>query len=236
MSARKITEPVKNERGDETHPAFGVATVTRGQGTGRTLFQSDLQHTQTITLSVHTATRGRDLNRDWVHPRETLVEIEMSLAQWGALISSAGIGSGVPVTLRRTESTSFVDALPYQPRIAQSLAEVNAAMGKTMARIRQTYTVVQEAFEQKKGIRAMREALSAHHAAITHTEANTGYAVKSLKDAAESVTSQTRADIEALILEASRQTGLDTPVEVPALDAAPEAIEVATTQTSQEDQ
>src|SRR6478735_12174096 len=104
------TEPVHSEprgRDDgivDTHPAFGVAVVTRGSGSGQALFQSDLLHRETITLRVHRAERTRMLAHDWTHPLEELVEVEFSLSQWGALVSSIGIGSGVPCTIRRTES------------------------------------------------------------------------------------------------------------------------------------
>ncbi|MDZ4235137.1 MAG: hypothetical protein U1C73_15565, partial [Dietzia sp.] len=59
---RKTTPPTRTyedgtgymDKGDyrETHPAFDVAVVTRGSGTGRPLFQSDLLHNETISLRI----------------------------------------------------------------------------------------------------------------------------------------------------------------------------------------
>ena len=77
----------------DEHPAFGVAVLSRRHSTpGQVLFQSDVAHQE--TLSIRRAERVRDLKRDWVHAEE-LVEIEMSTAQWGALVSSIGMGSGI---------------------------------------------------------------------------------------------------------------------------------------------
>lgn len=225
---RKTSEPVVDEHGDERHPAFGSAVVLRGSGTGRPLFQSDLLHNETITLQIHTASRKRDLNRDWVHPVHELVEVEMSLAQWGSLVSSIGIGSGVPVTIRRTESEPFVDALPHQPRIAANLEEVRSVVHRLLGEVREAVEAVEEAVEQKKGVRATREAVRALHLAVANAPANAEFAVKSLDGAAEKVTAQARADIESYILQAARivqgQQG-QASIEAPDQDWIPRAIE-----------
>lgn len=204
-------EPVSSTPGkfggvEESHPAFGVAVVTRGSGSARSLFQSDVLHHESITLSIQTARRGRDLNHDWVHSEKVLVEVEMSLAQWGALVSSVGIGSGVPVTIRRTEAQVFVPTLPYEPRFKASLDEVNGTVGKLLTRARETLSVLKEAIEGKQGVRVVREALRAHEGSITHAENTSDFAVKSMVAAGEKVASQVRADIESQILVASMLT------------------------------
>ncbi|AXH70190.1 hypothetical protein HOT74_gp79 [Microbacterium phage KaiHaiDragon] len=222
MSFRE-DEPVesreKNQYGsiehEESHPAFGVATVSRGSGTGRSLFQSDLLHRDTITLAIHTAERTRSLHRDWVHPRRELIEVEMSLAQWGALISSQGIGSGTPVTIRRTESTLRVPGIPHEPRTEQSIAEVEAKIGEMLAQARETLNELEAAIEGKRGIRATRDALRAHSNSIMHAEGNAAFAIKSVTEATEAVVASARADIEAHLLEAARLTGQEPSIEAP---------------------
>lgn len=200
---------------EETHPAFGVAVVTRTQGTPRSLFQSDVLHGDTINLSIQTAIRGRDLNHDWVHPVRELVEVEMSLSQWGALVSSVGIGSGVPVTIRRTEHEVFVPTLPYQPRIAENLAEVNEKIDKLLAQAKESLVAVNDAVQNGKGARAVKEALRTHTSILENAQANAAFAVKSMVAAGEKVTSQVRADIEAQILTANRLTSSDAAITAP---------------------
>ncbi|TDP92338.1 hypothetical protein EDF62_1544 [Leucobacter luti] len=210
--------PVGKERLD-THPAFGVATVTRGHGTGTALFQSDLLHNETITLAISEADRTRSLNRDWVHSTHQLVEIEMSLAQWGALISSIGIGSGVPVTVRRKPGEPLTPGIPYEPRIAESLSEVRTSVDHLMEKSRDSLSALEEAIESKAGIRAIRDALRAHRATIDNAPANAEFAVKSVAEAAEKVAAQAKADIESHVLAAAQQTGLTASVQLPALDS-----------------
>lgn len=213
-----VDGPGRSDERRDTHPAFGVATVTRGHGTGTSLFQSDLLHNQTITLAIHEADRTRALNRDWVHSGKSIVEVEMSLAQWGSLVSAVGLGSGVPVTIRQRIGEALVPGIPYEPRIAENLTEVSASVEKLLQESRDTFTVLAEAIEGKQGVKAIREAMRRHEASLKNAPANAAFAVKSVSEAAENVTSQAKADIESHVLAAAQQTGMTASVGIPALD------------------
>lgn len=199
---------------DEQHPSFGVAVVSRTHGTARSLFQSDLKHRETIKLSVHRAVRNRDLKIDWVHPREALVEVEMSLAQWGALVSSIGLGSGVPVTIRSTENEWNISAPPHAPRMAQNLGEVDTAVADLLGDADESLEAVIAAIEGKAGVKVIRDALSYHQSVLRNARSNAKFAVDTLAEAAEQVVSQARSDIESSILNAARLTGVQ-PIEAP---------------------
>lgn len=217
MSNRPTQPPVETpgSRGsvDESHPAFGVAVVTRGSGTGRPLFQSDILHRETITLRIETAERTRDLNHDWVHPRESIVEVEMSMSQWGALVSSIGLGSGVPVTIRSIPGNPLVPDLPHQPRFQKSMDEARTSVGKLVSGLKETLSTLEDAVEGKAGIKALREALRTHRSALYNAEANSDFAVKSVSEAGEKVASQVRSDIEALVLNTTRAAGIQLDAE-----------------------
>jgi hypothetical protein len=231
---RKTTEPTvlpapEYQKGAvrTSHPAFGTAVVSRGTGSGRALFQSDILHNETITLRISQAERTRDLNHDWVHgENKNLIEIEMSLAQWGALISSQGIGSGTPVTIRATETNPFVDGLPFEPRIAENLKETRGAVDRLLEGIKQAQAKLDDAIDNKRGVKAVREAQHTLKYAIQNATANSAFAIKSLTEAAEHVTSQAKADIESHILNASRLTGLPSPIEAPTLGIVNAPLEI----------
>ena len=203
----------------DSHPAFAVAVVSkRSSHPGQTLFQSDLKHRETIVLSIREASRFRNLMRDSVFPGDHLVEVEMSLAQWGALVSSIGIGAGVPVTLRHVAGAD-VPVLPYLPRMVKSLAETRGAVTQLLERARETLGGLTEAIEGKLGVKATREALRTHTAALNNAESNAAFAVKSFVEATEEITNQARADIESQILNVSRLTGVEASVELPELES-----------------
>lgn len=219
MARPPIEEPTLDDRGEENHPAFGVASVTRSQGTPRTLFQSDLQHNHTINLTISGAKRRRDLNSDFVHPADSIVEVEMSLAQWGALVSSMGIGSGVPVTIRRRpeERSAATGGLPYEPRMVANLNEVRTTTEQTLAGVQEAFDDLDEAIETKAGVKVIRQKRQHLRSAIANAGPNAEYAVKSLIRASDAVVSQARADVESHVLQAAQLTGT-SPVQAPMLN------------------
>lgn len=210
-TARSVQAVGTNAHGDEVHPAFGMAGVVRREGTPRSLFQSDLKHSSTIVLFVHTATRKRDLNRDWVHPRQELIEIEMSQVQWGAFVSSIG-GSGVPVTLRRTQEQVFIPQLPYEPRTAENRREVDEVVTKLFSGVQEALDELDALEDAKGGVKARRDARRKLRSAFTHAGANSRFAVDSLTEAAESVVNQAKADIETHVMLATQRNGIEPKV------------------------
>lgn len=202
----------------ESHPSFGVAIVSRvSSSPGASMFQSDLLHSQYISLRIARASRTRALSSDWVHPDEELLEVRMSLAQWGALVSAIGIGSGVPVTIVRTESAVRVEEPPFEPRMQKNLEEVDAAVGIVLEKSKAALSKLTETIEDKGGAKAIREALTGLNSALGNAESNSRFAVDMLAEAAEMVVSQARSDIEASILAAQALTGGQASVEAPSV-------------------
>lgn len=186
------TEPiVTNEKGDETHPAFGMAHINRVSSTpGAVLFDSELRHQHYISLTVSRATRKRDLKRDWIHGGRDIIKIAMSEAQWAQLVTSTN-SEGTPVTLIRTETDDFVPDLPYEPRMAVQLDEVRKATEEVLVHIR-TALDAYEAHPTKAGLRSLR-------AALENASRNTVYTAKALSEHVENTVTRARADIEAMV-------------------------------------
>lgn len=209
--AREISEVERDANGDERHPAFGLIGASRGQygPVGATLFDSDIRHRHTVTVRISTATRHRDLSHDWHHAdrRGGVVEVELSEAQWASFVSSMNIGDGVPCTIRRREAGDL-PALPYEPRLAQSMDEVRGAADRMLEKVREAFAAVEEK-PTKANIRALGIALQ-------NTTPNVTYAAETLNEHAENVVQRARADIEAMVLAKATQLGLD-PAELGAL-------------------
>src|SRR6476646_10686413 len=85
----------------ESHPAWGLVSAHRVSSTpGAVLFDSDIQHQHYMQITLRRASRDRGLSRDWIHEEgPTLIESNMSEAQWAAFVSSTNT-SGVPCTIR----------------------------------------------------------------------------------------------------------------------------------------
>jgi hypothetical protein len=222
---KRRADPVTQENGDETHPAFGLISAHRISATpGEVLFQSDLRHSEYIRIDVHEATRKRTLKQDRVHPEELVCEVSMSISQFSLFVASGGT-TGVPCTIEWTGTGANEPGdrpgLNPAPRLALTHEEVRAAAAKA-------YGDIQEAFETYKATlddsgkgsaAARRAALRDLQAIIANAAPNVAYAAKALDEHAEAVVEKSRADIEAMATLTAGRLGIPAS-EVPEIEAA----------------
>jgi hypothetical protein len=208
MTQRRVSEPTEDRHGAEVHPAFGMISAHRGQygsskpgEAGAVLFDSDIKHQETITVTIYHASRKRDLHHDWVHPHQQFVEVELSLAQWASFVSSMNT-TGVPCTVRQTETDFYVDALPYAPRLAETMKETHDAAERAFADVKKAFLIVKEK-PTKANIRDLEIALQ-------NATPNVDFAGKQLVKQAEDVVQKARADIEAMVTTRAAQLGITT--------------------------
>ena len=201
--SRKIIPPTLNERGDESHPAWGMVSASRVSHSppGAALFDSDMLHSHYVTVRISTAERHRDLNRDWLHGKQEFVEIAMSEAQWASFVSSMNVGQGVPCTITRREKEYDVPGFPHEPRLAESMREVRDSAEEAIQKIQEAFA----AYQEKKNAANLRDL----EYAIKNMPANMEFAAKSLGEHAENVVQRSRADIEAMVIQKAKQLGLE---------------------------
>jgi hypothetical protein len=211
MTQRETSPPTIDQHGSEVHPAFGMIQanrVTYGGG-GAVLFQSDIRHGQTVRITVSGATRRRDLNHDYVHDNaRPVMEVEMSEAQWASFVSSMNT-SGVPCTIRRTETDWQIPELPYDPRLAHSMGEVKNAAAKVFGEIREARDAYEKTLADKAPAKERNEALRKLHFLIENSAPNMHYAAKVLVEHTENVVQKARADIEAMVMAEAQRLGLE---------------------------
>lgn len=198
-------EPTLDEYGHETHPAFATIGVTRGSVSppGASLFDSEILHQNVMTLRISTATRKRDLHRDWVHSDKVLVEVAMSEAQWASFVSSVGLGNGVSCTLSYTKEDGLLPGLPYSPRMQQQVDETRNAAVAAYAKVMEAFAKVQEK-PTKGNLRDLEIALS-------HVGPNVAFATKMLAEHVETTVQKARADIEAMVAQHAATLGIEAP-------------------------
>lgn len=201
MARREIEQPTVDEYGAERHPGWAMIGVGRSQGTGSALFDSDVKHSHKIHITVSRASRQRHLNRDWIQPREEIVEIEMTEAQWASFVSSMNT-SPVPATLTfdRSQENPIVPGVPFEPRLAESLKEVRDSAKKAVEEV----TAAFDAYQEKKNAANLR----ALKFAIANLPANMEFAATSLSGHAENVVQRAKADIEAHAMAEAQRLGI----------------------------
>lgn len=193
------TTPITiREDGSETHESWIVLNASRVTSyPGQYLFDSEIAHQHYVTVRVSRCSRRRDLNHDWVHGEDLLMEVAMSMAQWGAFVSSFGDGSGQPATLWWHDGP--VAQAPHDPRLGESVREVRESGDRALEGIVDEYTKLVQAFEAGAGKREMRERIHSLGCRVENAPKNMEFAAKTLVEHTENVVTKARADIEAML-------------------------------------
>lgn len=202
----EITEPTHNDHGDEVHPSFGVAQVHRVTAhPAHHLFDSSIGHAEYVTLTVQRASRKRDRSRDWIHtaPGRPLIEIEMSMSQWGSLVSGFGSSRGTPVTIHQVAGETMPQA-PHTSRLAVTAKEVSTTAAKAVRDVQAAAAAVDAAFTDRAGRREMGVVLANLRHTLANLPSNMKFAADTLTEHAEDVVAKAQADIEAVAQFGSR--------------------------------
>lgn len=211
------TPSTVNDRGDETHPAFGFIQASRVTSyPGQVLFDSDIKHTNTVMVRIGKMSRKRDHTHDWLHPNQELIEVELSEAQWASFVSSMNT-QGVPCTIRRTEDDLNVPGIEYSPRLKLSHREAQVAARTAFADIEQAMAEY-EALDSKAPVKERRAALATLRAKINNAAPNVEFASKMLIEHTENVVQRARADIEAMASQHAQHIEIEGSFESPAIE------------------
>ena len=199
----ETTSPGRDRVVRESHPSFCLVGVSFIQGRTR-LFESEMEHQHFIRLTIQTCDRERDLHRSWLYGRSTLIEVDMSLAQWGAIVSSPNQGTGQPATLNRFHAPEGLPqgAIPeaeWEPQLAHSHREVKEAGTHALEKITKAMDAYQQAIDGKLGAKIIKERRSHLQAMIRNGPGNMEFAAKSFTEHVENVVTKARGDIETMV-------------------------------------
>lgn len=113
----------------EKHESYAMCAISRTNSShGIPLFGSNLKHANTIRLTISRAEVDRHLNQNWYHPKEELIEIEMSPIQFSELITNMNT-SGVPVTLNHVNRKRMENP-PFESIVEKHDKEFKGKMDK----------------------------------------------------------------------------------------------------------
>lgn len=197
-----------DKTGDETHPSWGTIRIHRCSGSA-VLFDSVARHQHFIALSIHRATRKRDLNQDWIHGgMKELIEIQMTESQFARMLSSAGDGGGVPCTLSRVQG-ELIPGAPddnvgetYKKEIKDSALEATKrlrAIEIKLAELLAGKTV-------KKG--DVRELQSAVRSACSVIDDHLPFLIGQVEEKLETVVDEAKTNIESFLQLRAQQLGM----------------------------
>jgi len=199
------------------NPAFGTVSVHRVQGSTR-LFGSTVDHNHFISLKVHTAVQKRQLHRDQVHSDREIVEVWMSSVQFSEMLSSVGMGDGVPCTLMRyldPETGAPVrvrpEHIPENNRVDKVLQEFTETATRISSDLRDTVSKLAEILDggpvKKTELRDVEHDLKM---AEQRLRADLPFILQSFNEKAAETIRDAKGEIEAFVANKIESTGLTT--------------------------
>lgn len=200
------------------HPSFGLVGLSRRSGSISPLFGSNIQHSQTITLTIKRAENNRKLNNDFYHGIEDLIEIEMSGSQYAELVSSFNIGDGIPCTIRQLGRHSYPDP-PYESPVDVFQREFETKMqnlGKECA------SLVEDSVKMLKDKPTINKAdrdflLNSIRKLIQEVTSNTPFVSQQFNESMEKTISQAKNEIETFVTNRITALGIDAVKDNPSL-------------------
>jgi len=217
------SEPIKREFDNsgvreeirETHPCFGSAQLTRRSGAA-VLFGSVVKgHAGYVVLTICRAERQHSYSKDTVYPREQLIEVSMSEAQFAELITTWNRGEGVPVTLNRIREGDFV-SVPAIDTEEEAETERARALFKERMEVtaRQFFEARDQLFEilDKKGAinKKDRDKIRDIFWRVNRWLVDEApYATNTFVEATERAVQKAKTEVDAFVTRVIHKTGLD---------------------------
>lgn len=209
MTKEKKFSPFENAKIME-HPSFVAVGFSRITGLRR-FFGSSVQSQSWIRLRVSPAQLHHDSGYDRVHSSlHSMIEVDLSPAQFAELLTSLNVGCGVPGTLvefdgKRVEQMKEVGSETqrvrehYEKVLRKRLAESKDTVEAILAEVEDKKTFTQDL---KGRLRNVLESLT------TGSHNSMPYYIDQFQEATERVTSQAKAEVDAFVTHAVHQTGL----------------------------
>lgn len=212
----QFTNPDHPNEVIESHPSYGLVRVGRVHSVGTHLFDSDLEHREFVELTFSSACvrndgYGRNVNRT---PREKpLLTVRLSGAQWAGVVSSVGIGDGVPCTLSRIRSGDAVTLPEIEPgqtmhekfsediekRLKDKIGDIEGEVSKLGVLLD----------SGKLGKRELREIYASLQTQVANLPGAMAFGVEITQEAVDKVVAAGKSEVEAYVSGAAMRLGLE---------------------------
>lgn len=202
---RKSESPSMKMRDDGrervySHPAFGCVSMSVVTGGHETMFGSDLMHGQRIRIRVRQAEQFRTLSSDWHMARKSLIEFDMSHAQFAELITASGRSEGVPCTLYEVGGETMPEILPLESKQETMRREVRDAAAERVRSIAKDVAALGELIESGKiGKVTLKELHRSLASKIASLPTSMEFVVGMAEETIDNATNQAKIEIQATI-------------------------------------
>lgn len=218
MTKLAATEPTSAQFYGDTehkHEAYGMISVNRLRSSGTVLFDSDLTHNEIITLEVFS---GRLIDNDGQQrparsSRTPMVSVSLSSAQWATLVSSFGLGDGVPCTItRKTDGVGHrVNPIKRVESTRQRFdRNIEEATQRQLDKLSADLNFVKDlAVKGKAGKRELLTLLHSMSSNLANLPANLSFSTQLMQEAMDNIVAAGKTEIEATAVGVAMRLGIN---------------------------
>lgn len=196
-----------------SHESYTLVGFHRLTSSGRRrLFGSAItDHGSTMVLRVRRAKHRHSLGRDWFSGEgRPLIEVELSAAQFSALLTTMNVGEGVPATLRSLDGRQIQDPPDVPLEHEQVEAQFKKGLQTWLSRLKKEREDLIQILDRSKLSKSDKDAIKAHLTRIImEVESNIPFAAESFKEAAVKITSAAKAEVDAFVTHMTQSLGLE---------------------------
>lgn len=194
------------------HDSFGLVQLSHTSGKA-SLFGSSVEHHAYITLRILKAEYERDeLYQDNIYPNEPIIEVALSNAQLGDMLTSMNCASGVPCTILRMQRDGEYVGMEDPPVTSNQetyIAEFKEKLEGIGSKFKAVLAKARELEDKKAPSKKERQELSKEIAHLQQDiQDNLPFIYDQFVEKVEKVTSEAKSSIGAFQSDQVRQAGL----------------------------
>jgi len=179
----------------KTHESYGMISISKFNGNGNSFFGSDVEHEGGVSITISKATVERDLCREWYHPVDDIIQVDMSPNQYVDAITSGMNTSGVPCTIRRIAG-KVVERDNY---ISDKKELFSTEMTETQQEFISKIDNITELLKSGNGAKVKKEALYELDVLKNHLSSNTNFVLKQFNEAMDKTVLEAKQSISSYI-------------------------------------
>lgn len=201
----------------KTHENIGILRINRHQGRTRLVGSTSAAQTY-IGLEIvqgHVASDEMNKEKFYAKQSQSIVEVSMTLMQWGELLSSFGMATGVPCTIERVNGKRVAQTYKTEPLADYYSKHTAETLNEFKKKYEETMDETVDILENKKSIaKKDREKILGNYKALTRLVEDTLPFIKRrmIEDTEEHIAesaAQFKANMQELLRYQLKQTKLD---------------------------
>jgi hypothetical protein len=205
-----------NDAKEFRHPSYGVLTLTRfSSSESNPLFGSVVNSRNGLSLSISRAYVRHSLGSDSIFGEEEVIQVRMTEEQLGRMLSSIGVGEGIPCTIAHLNG-KFVPEPPLleteQKRIYDDFSGTMNDIAKDLrGHLPEIMAILDKDGAINKAEReVIRKAMGHIHMELKN---NATFALQQFQESAERVIEAAKVEVNTHAMSVSRKLGLPEPVQ-----------------------